>query len=171
MSPPPASRELCCSCCCITGHVCHSFFVSLQARQAEGAPCSPATGHYTTILASPGLVSPRVDGLLLNAEMNKKEIPSINLKPPPAHPHTWFHCKNPHIAVWAHTCLTVHHSLFQTPTIICSINQPETSSFLEKGAKFGVCSARATHLCGSRDLCGGRKAAVLTAAPGRWSLW
>lgn len=70
--PPPASRELCCSCCCITGHVCHSFIVSLQARQAEGAPCSPATGHYTQILASPGLVSPRVDGLLLNAEMKKK---------------------------------------------------------------------------------------------------
>lgn len=91
----------------------------------------------------------------------KKKMPSINLKPPPAHPHRRFHCKNPHIAVWVHTCLTVHHSLFQTPTIICSINQPETSSFFEKGAKFGVCSTRSTHLCGSRVLCGGRKAAVL----------
>lgn len=60
---------------------------------------------------------------------------------------------------------------FKHPLLYVLLANQKRAAFQKRGAKFGVCSARSTHLCGSRDLCGGRRAAVLTVAPGRWSLW
>lgn len=93
------------------------------------------------------------------------------IKPSSAHPHTWLHCKT---HTWLCGCTPVSLCIivsFKHPPLYVLLTNQKGAAFQRRAAKFGACSARSAHLCGSRDLCGGRKAGVLTIAPCTWSLW